>query len=274
MGEASAQEQQQRTLKDLKRAARKLRLNMPTKEKKVMDRPAQYFSGGRLVDFILKELGDEVSDRDQAVALATQLLRSRFFYRAEFAERRVKSKDGEIKTKKKLQPVQDQRLQLEFLDDPKTPYVWLFTAYSMKQYLLSLVVLVVVGLLTTIPVWPQAIRGVVHGIAWYTSMTLLILLLTLFLVRYVAHLAVYYGSGRTHDFWILPNINDETIGVLESFKPLYSYGPVTDDDEEDADDDNKGDGAGDGDEKTKKNNNSSSAEGEGEPKPAPAKKED
>ena len=41
-------------------------------------------------------------------------------------------------------------------------------------------------------------------------------------VRAVAFLVVWGCSKGVYHFWLLPNINDDRLGVIETFKPLYS----------------------------------------------------
>ena len=83
--------------------------------------------------------------------------------------------------------------------------------------------LLIVGFtsLCMFPIWPHWAKV---G-AWYISVTLLILILSLSIVRLVVF-CTFWGLG--FDFWILPNIFADDLGVYDSFIPLYTFGKATD----------------------------------------------
>ena len=55
---------------------------------------------------------------------------------------------------------------------------------------------------------------------WYIAVTLLVLLFITIIVRWVAFLFVWIFG---YEFWILPNLFDESLDFLESFQPLMSF---------------------------------------------------
>merc|ERR1711967_87340 len=77
--------------------------------------------------------------------------------------------------------------------------------------LISAVLLVVM-----FPMWPMWAK---IGM-WYLSVIFLTLYFGILILRMVVYV-IFWIVGV--DFWILPNINDEYCGFLDSFKPAYSW---------------------------------------------------
>jgi len=94
-------------------------------------------------------------------------------------------------------------------------------AGGMRSFLLGLIIAGVL-LACLFPVWPfWAKVGV-----WYVSVLFLSLYFGILIWRLVIY-ALFWVVG--FDFWIFPNINDETIGFLETFQPFYSWDKRKDD---------------------------------------------
>lgn len=68
---------------------------------------------------------------------------------------------------------------------------------------------------TCFPIWPNFLKVFV----WYMSVTLLIFLFFLITVRGFVFLCTWILG---YEVWILPNLFDETLGFVESFKPVVS----------------------------------------------------
>jgi translocation protein SEC62 len=79
----------------------------------------------------------------------------------------------------------------------------------------------IVGFLCCVcfPIWPQFLRVWV----WYLSVTLLLVIFFLITVRAMGFLFVWIVG---YEFWMLPNLFDESLGFVESFKPVYSFEPT------------------------------------------------
>jgi len=69
---------------------------------------------------------------------------------------------------------------------------------------------------TCFPIWTTFLKIFV----WYLSVTLLIFIFLLITVRALAFLFVWILG---YDFWFLPNLFDETLSFVDSFKPVYSF---------------------------------------------------
>ena len=69
------------------------------------------------------------------------------------------------------------------------------------------------------PIWPTFLRVFV----WYLSVTLLLFIFGLITIRGLAFLFVWIVG---YEFWFLPNLFDETLGFVDSFKPVWSLEPT------------------------------------------------
>ena len=82
-------------------------------------------------------------------------------------------------------------------------YFWLFVVISM------------VLMYCLFPVWPYEVKVAI----WWVSYILLNLMIGLMAVRLTLH-CLFYIFGV--DFWLFPNLHDDKLGIIDSFKPLYS----------------------------------------------------
>jgi len=69
------------------------------------------------------------------------------------------------------------------------------------------------------PIWPNFLRVFV----WYLSVTLLLFLFGLIGLRGFVFLCVWLIG---YEFWFLPNLFDESLGFVDSFKPVFSWEPT------------------------------------------------
>jgi len=79
----------------------------------------------------------------------------------------------------------------------------------------------VVGFLFCVcfPIWPVFLRVFV----WYMSVSLLLFIFFLITSRASLFLFIWMIG---YDCWFLPNLFDETLNFVDSFKPLYSFEPT------------------------------------------------
>jgi translocation protein SEC62 len=88
-------------------------------------------------------------------------------------------------------------------EDKKVTYFWLIVA-----------IVAVLGF-CLFPVWPIEVK---IGI-WWISYILLWFMLSLMMIRLIIF-GLIYPTGQ--DFWLFPNLFDDKLGIIDSFKPLYS----------------------------------------------------
>mmetsp|Transcript_23139 Transcript_23139/g.91804 ORF Transcript_23139/g.91804 Transcript_23139/m.91804 type:complete len:258 (+) Transcript_23139:26-799(+) len=112
------------------------------------------------------------------------------------------------------------RGQLEFCDtqkwDPSGHYVWDFEGSRGLSHLLT--GLLIVGMLTVtcFPIWPHFLKVYL----WYCSVTLLIFMISFISLRTLLFLNLWILG---YEFWIFPNLFDESLSVIDSFKPAFSF---------------------------------------------------
>jgi len=98
---------------------------------------------------------------------------------------------------------------------PDEPYAWTFKGSLVWRHLLLGIIVGCFFLACLFPVWPDFMKlGV-----WYLSVTILIFLFCFFMLRAIIFIIVWVAG---YDFWILPNILDDDLPPIESFKPLYA----------------------------------------------------
>ena len=176
------------------------------------DKRVQYFKGEKLVTFLTDSAASskkkkwpkslpKVADRVEAINLAKSLIASQFILR------------GEKMGKGVLNVSRDK----EFTEDGY--YAWLYEGDATYSNVLT--GLVIAGFLACVcfPLWPQFLKVWI----WYLSCTLLLVIFGLCIVRGVAFTVFWIGG---YEFWILPNLFDESLGVAESFVPVFTFQPA------------------------------------------------
>lgn len=188
-----------------------------------MDRRVEYFHGDDMVDLLMSksfrkkkfcEMPEEVT-RETGLAIATALAESRnvnFFHKAIITNKLTKSVDYDELDQ--LTP--DQNGSMEDNDD--AVYVWLISGSKMKSILLS-VTLVAIGIaFTMIKVWPLWMKIVV----WWLSLIMLVSMLSLLVLR-IIFAALFWMVGF-RGLWLLPNMLNDDLPVLDAFSPFVGYG--------------------------------------------------
>ena len=118
----------------------------------------------------------------------------------------------EVKKKwpKKLIPKRDGNF------NDKMFMTWLVPKDAKRLSLFLILVILAVLLIMLFPIWPISIKLII----WYISFYLLIFLVSLIIVRAIVW-TFFFILGL--DFWIFPNLLEDTYYVLDTFKPLYSF---------------------------------------------------
>lgn len=97
-------------------------------------------------------------------------------------------------------------------------YIWSPDVQS-RVFTNTLSAMLVVGVLLAccFPIWPLQMK---LGM-WYLSVILLVILLGISAVRLVLFIVLFIFG---HDFWIFPNMYDDSAGLFGGFSPTYYYG--------------------------------------------------
>ncbi|OQR90378.1 Non-selective Cation Channel-2 (NSCC2) Family [Achlya hypogyna] len=165
----------------------------------------EFFRGDKLGKFLIKNdsaskyCPGPVTTKDEALEMGRLLVAHGFIHRSE----------RDVKNKKLLQPSQSH----EFTADGF--YTWMYEGPKTFRNFLTAALIVGFTGLVCYPIWPQWSKiGV-----WYLSVTFLIVIVVFCIVRLIAFFLLWLAGI---EFWFLPNIFDDNLGVVDSFKPLYS----------------------------------------------------
>jgi len=127
----------------------------------------------------------------------------------------TKDKDKTKKKKFKFELHDDQT----FIDSPNEFYVWIYSPTTIKQYIMG--ALLVIGCIGVclFPLWPAEVRTGVYYLSMVLA-SLLGLLLSLAVIKYILFAGVWLVTMGKIKFWLLPNLTED-VGFFESFIPLY-----------------------------------------------------
>ncbi|CAF3608796.1 unnamed protein product [Rotaria socialis] len=125
------------------------------------------------------------------------------------------SKDKAKKKKFKFELHDDQT----FIDSANEFYVWIYSPTTIKQYIMG--ALLVIGCIGVclFPLWPAEVRTGVYYLSMVLA-SLLGVLLSLAVVKYIIFAGVWVLTMGKIKFWLLPNLTED-VGFIESFIPLY-----------------------------------------------------
>lgn len=109
------------------------------------------------------------------------------------------------------------KLDLDELKRFDPSYFYVINIHRGKSMIYFYLFLIIFGILmyALMPVWPHWLREVI----WWISYILLIFLVGLFTIRLIIFLFFYIFG---YDIWIFPDLNDNKLGVLESFYRLIT----------------------------------------------------
>lgn len=171
-----------------------------------MDKRVYYLKGEKLVNFMVepkkgtnwpKKL-PRFKTRQQAIAVCKELCNYQYMHRS------IKRGKGDLVISR----------DRDF--DESGIFTWIYEGDKSFSHMMT--TLLIMGFLFCVcfPIWPNFLKV----FAWYMSVSFLLLIFFLVTVRGLLFLFVWILG---FDFWFLPNLFDEQLGFVESFKPLYSF---------------------------------------------------
>lgn len=98
-------------------------------------------------------------------------------------------------------------------------FVWVYEGDKTMSHLMTGALIVGFLFCVCFPIWPTFLRVFV----WYMSVTLLLFIFFLITIRALLFLFVWMIG---YECWFLPNLFDETLSFVDSFKPVYSFEPT------------------------------------------------
>ena len=146
-------------------------------------------------------------------SVGSSLLKLGFITRV--VDQAFKTKAEEVEPKKKSWPSRVGLADIQQFDSKGFYMIKYQEDGSLRHFLLGLVIVLTICMFM-FPAWPLMLKiAAVHVlVALSTS------LLALSVVRLILFVIVWcFGA----DFWLFPNLNDEYLGIIDSFKPVYSF---------------------------------------------------
>lgn len=95
-------------------------------------------------------------------------------------------------------------------------FTWMYEGDKTFSHLMTTGLIAGFLFCTCFPIWPTFLKVFV----WYMSVTLLIFIFALITIRALAFLFIWILG---YEFWFLPNLFDESLSFVDSFKPVYSF---------------------------------------------------
>ena len=95
-------------------------------------------------------------------------------------------------------------------------YTWMYAGSMMWSNVGTAGVIGLVIVFTLLPIWPSVAK---LGL-WYISVTFLLALFSFIMIRLSMFLILWIGG---YEFWIFPNLFDESLGVMDSFRSSYTF---------------------------------------------------
>ena len=98
-------------------------------------------------------------------------------------------------------------------------FTWLYEGDTTKKNMMTGALVLGFLFCVCFPIWPTFLRVFV----WYLSVSFLLFIFALITARGFAFLCVWILGW---EFWFLPNLFDESLGFVDSFKPVISCEPT------------------------------------------------
>lgn len=229
--EAENRERAKKIKRLMNEVSKYLQSETATIEGKTKEKSIQYFSGEALVDTLMSSAWAEynedlhVETRMDAVEFCTGLLSNEFFIALKLKSKKrvTEGESSSSKSKKKPKPLKfDVIIDAgDFFDSADHYYMWKYSPMGIWAYIIGGGLLLGVIAMALVPVWPGeaqiAFQYITNG-----SGVIVGIFFALLIVRLILFMLVWMFSKGIYHFWLLPNINEDKLGIIETFKPLYS----------------------------------------------------
>jgi len=171
-----------------------------------MDKRVYYLKGEKLVNFLInpkkgikwpKKL-PRFESRQEAIGVCKELCNLQFIHRSE------KRGKGELV----ISRIRD--------FDESGIFTWIYEGDKSFSHFMTTILIAGFLFCVCFPIWPNFLKV----FAWYMSVSFLIFIFFLITFRGALFLFIWILG---YDFWFLPNLFDESLGFVESFKPVISF---------------------------------------------------
>ncbi|GBE59060.1 hypothetical protein BOVATA_005530 [Babesia ovata] len=160
-------------------------------------------------------------ESDDVIRVCDELIDAGFIYRAQYQpiegtiEKTAAGTFRRPMWPKRLIKTQKQRF------DTVGFYIISYEGNQRWNYLMLTAMILGIFAICMFQTWPLALK---LGM-WYISVVLITIMISLLVIRLVLFILFWFGG---FDFWVFPNLLDEELGVIDSFKPLYNLTRRTD----------------------------------------------
>ncbi|CAI5738636.1 unnamed protein product [Hyaloperonospora brassicae] len=180
------------------------RKGMPSRHAVELGKRVEYFRGDRLATFLLaspmaKKYFPELKTKEDVHTVGHALVQNGYIHRSE----------RDANNKKLLKPTTKQ------VFTPDGYYTWMYEGSKTFRNILTALLIISFFTVTCFPIWPQWAKVAL----WYLSVTFLIFVAIFVVVRLVIFFILWMIG---YEYWLLPNIFDDNLSVVDSFVPLYS----------------------------------------------------
>ncbi|KAK2196649.1 bifunctional Translocation protein Sec62/DEP domain [Babesia duncani] len=156
-----------------------------------------------------------ISNEQDITPFASHLIEHGFIYRAQYIPLEGildKSPTGTIK-----RPTWPKRLIKTSKQHFDATGFYIITYEGNQRWNHFMLFAIILGILAAcmFQAWPLFLKVSV----WYASVVLMFIMLTIIILRLILFVKLWFCG---YDFWVFPNLFDEELGVVDSFKPLYS----------------------------------------------------
>lgn len=170
-----------------------------------MDKRVYYLKGDKLVNFLVEPKKGTVwpknlprfKSRQQAIDVCKGLCKYGFIHRSE---------------KKGKRELYVSRIR-NF--DETGYFTWIYEGDKSFSHMMTAFLILGFLFCVCFPIWPNFLKVFV----WYLSVTFLIFIFFLITFRALLFLFIWILG---YDAWFLPNLFDETLNFVDSFKPVFS----------------------------------------------------
>lgn len=223
-----------RTADELGKLAEYVRANNKNRSGVLNENRCDYFKGDRLIRCLLPtpvpenetpkqaserekkdkkrpKLVQAITTKEQATVVAQALLEDQNYFIKVMV---VKDPSQRGQPQKEVRVVKNQMPWEEL-----GYYVWVYDGNPMWSNVLTGGLVVGFLLVTCFPIWPEFLKLAL----WYVSVTLLIVMFVTLMLRLFLFLFVWIFGW---EFWIFPNLFDESLTIVDSFKPVVSFEPT------------------------------------------------
>ncbi|TMW63118.1 hypothetical protein Poli38472_002059 [Pythium oligandrum] len=184
------------------------RKGMPVRQAIELGKRVEYFRGDKLASFLFDSPGakkhfPDLSNKDDVLSVGHVLVQNGFIHRS----------DRDARNRKLLTPSRNH----EFAFDGY--YTWMYEGSKTLRNIMTALLIIGFLVITCFPIWPQWAKVAL----WYCSVTFLIFIAVFVVVRLFLFFVLWMAG---YEYWLLPNIFDDNLGVADSFKPFHAIRPT------------------------------------------------